>query len=57
MSFAHIARILNGNRIFFTSTHYLCSNVQDTVGIQAESNLNLRHAAMEPVRYRLDKAT
>ena len=42
---AHVARVLNGNALLFAGTFIFGGNIQDTVSIKIESNLNLRNAA------------
>ena len=42
---AHIARVLDGNRLLFASAFVLGSNVKNTISVDIKRHFNLRHAA------------
>ena len=41
--FAHVARVLDGDRLFFACAFILSGNTENTIGINIEGHFNLRH--------------
>ena len=41
---AHVARILDSDRLLFAGTFVFCCHVQDAVGVDIKRHFDLRHA-------------